>query len=131
VIGVDTNILLRFFLRDDAIQSPRAVAFMQARSEADPATVSAVTLAEFIWVLRRSRKAPKERLIATMDAMLTYRELHVPDAEALHRALRRYEDGDADLPDYFIAELNAAEGGAPTYTFDARAAREPQFAPVP
>jgi predicted nucleic acid-binding protein len=54
VIGVDTNVLVRFLTADDPDQHTRALGFFEQRSSADPAFLSAVTIAETIWVLRKS-----------------------------------------------------------------------------
>jgi predicted nucleic-acid-binding protein len=131
LIGVDTNLLLRFVLRDDPAQYERARAVMAARTEADPACVCAVVLAEFFWTLRRLRRVSKAETLSFGRALLATRAVHLPDAAALFRALDRYEAGPADLVDYLIGELNAAAGAERTLTFDARAAGSPPFAPVP
>lgn len=131
MIGLDTNILLRFLLRDDEAQYVRACAVMGARSAQNPAVVCSVVLAEVIWVLSKLKKIPKVRLAQTMENFLSREQLHIPDAKILHRALQHYRTGCADLPDYFIAELNAVNGGAPTYTFDKNAARSELFTMVP
>jgi predicted nucleic-acid-binding protein len=131
VTGVDTNLLLRFVLRDDAAQYARARAVMEARTEADPACICSVVLAEFFWTLRRVRRVSKADLIAFGRGLLATKAVHLPDAGALFRALDRYESGPADLTDYLIGELNAAAGAQATLTFDARAAAGPLFSPVP
>lgn len=129
--GIDTNLLLRFILRDDPAQFERARAVMAARTEADPACICSVVLAEFFWTLRRLRRVPKSELIGFARALLASREVHLPDAAALFSALQQYEAGAADLVDYLIAALNSAAGASHTLTFDARAALSPPFAPVP
>lgn len=131
MIAIDTNVLLRLLLRDDEAHYDRAAALMKTHTGKATAVVCAVTLAEVIWVLSKLKKVPKPALIRTMKNLLSREQLHIPDAEALHLAIQRYRTGSADLPDYFIAELNAKEGGTPTYTFDEKAARSDLFELVP
>ena len=54
MIGLDTNLLLRYLAQDDAIQSPKATQIVEQRlSNEDPGFVSLVTILEIVWVLRR------------------------------------------------------------------------------
>lgn len=129
--GVDTNLLLRFVLRDDPAQYERARDVMEARTEADPACICSVVLAEFFWTLRRVRRVSKAELVSFGRSLLATRAVHLPDAGALHRALDRFETGQADLVDYLIGELNVAAGAVTTLTFDARASTDPLFSPAP
>ena len=53
MIAVDTNVLLRFVVRDDVVQFKRASRFFDQRTAEDPAFISLIVLAEFVWALRR------------------------------------------------------------------------------
>lgn len=122
MIGVDTNVLIRFLVVDDPTQNDLARAFFAARSPEDPAFVSAVTLAETVWVLQRRLNYPLMQVIAALREMLASEELRIEHAEELERLLHDDRAPDADIGDYLISWSGAAAGCSSTVTFDRRAA---------
>lgn len=122
MIGLDTNVLVRYVTQDDPDQSPRANALFESLSEREPAFVPTLVLVELHWVLRRAyHLGPQEadRVVATLAQT---RELVVEDPDVVRLALRRAADG-ADLPDAVIAETAMRAGCSDVLTFDARAVR--------
>jgi predicted nucleic-acid-binding protein len=70
LIAVDTNVLLRLVVADNEQQNKRAAAFFAERSPADPAYISEMTLAEFVWVLRSSYKYDRDSLVSVLTHLL-------------------------------------------------------------
>jgi predicted nucleic-acid-binding protein len=128
MIGVDTNVLLRFALQDDAKQSRAALAFLEdvVRAE-EPAMISPVALVEFVWTLMRRYRFVKDDVIELLDALAESGRVVYSDDALISSCVDQWRHGEADLPDYLIAALNLQAGARTTLTFDKRAALEPGF----
>ncbi|WP_277213803.1 PIN domain-containing protein [Isoptericola croceus] len=122
MIGLDTNVLVRYVVRDDGAQARQADGLIDALTPDAPGFVPLVVLVECWWVLDRAYSYPLDRRRAFVEALLATQELRVEQADTVRAALRRTDDG-ADLADALIA-VGAAEAGCDTVmTFDRRAAR--------
>lgn len=128
MIGVDTNILLRHTLEDDAAQSPAATAFLtdDARLN-EPALVNPIALIEFVWTLARRERFGKSDILALLDTLVGSRRITFTDETAITGAIEGWRRGNADFPDYLICHLNRQAGASTTVTFDLDAAIEPGF----
>jgi len=124
VIGLDTNVLLRYIVRDDAAQAKAASRLIEGRcSKEAPGHVSQVVLAELAWVLGRGYGYAKEEVVKVLAAILSSAELRVQEAALAWAALRAYQAGQADFADYLIGAVNESAGCETTCTFDKRAAK--------
>jgi predicted nucleic-acid-binding protein len=121
--GLDTNILVRFFTKDDPAQSKRAADFMRSLTPESPGFVSMVSLIELVWVLRSQYGLGKTELIQHMEQMLDAPELIVENHATVHQALRRFAGFKADFADCLIAACGHAKGCRETVTFDGKAAK--------
>ncbi|MDR1767713.1 MAG: type II toxin-antitoxin system VapC family toxin [Propionibacteriaceae bacterium] len=120
---MDTNVLLRFLLGDDAAQAEAAKSFFSARSQADKAFVSVVTLVEAVWVLASPRYGVESRRLLDVVADLGNQpQLAIQEWPAVSRAIDLARATGCGLPDALVAELGAARGCESTVTFDKRAA---------
>lgn len=123
MIGLDTNVLLRYIVRDDAAQARAASRVIEGRCSKDlPGHVSQVVFAELAWVLGRGYGYAKAEVVKVLAAILTSAELRVQEAALAWAALRAYESGQADFADYLIGAVNASCGCETTVTFDKHAA---------
>lgn len=128
MIGVDTNILVRYVLDDDPVWSPAAAAFIDETLSSDNVGfVNVVTLAEFAWTLRREASFNRETLALVIESFLQSDKIVLGHADIVQKALIRFKTGNAGFADYLISELNAASGAEPTMTIDKRAARNEAF----
>jgi predicted nucleic-acid-binding protein len=128
VIALDTNVLLRLLLRDDAVQTGAAEkSFAESVTVDDPAVINAVVLSESVWALRRVYRLPKERVIAILNGLLAQEDIEIVPHAPAQRALAAWAKGSAEFADYLIAEINRAIGCTTTYTFDRAAARADGF----
>jgi len=123
MIGLDTNVLVRYFMQDDVRQSPAATRLVDSLTAETPGFVSVVTLVELVWVLSESYRQSRERTAAALQILLAAREIVVDGKETVARALRAFEAGSADFADCLIERIAAGAGCEATMTFDIRAAK--------
>jgi predicted nucleic-acid-binding protein len=128
VIGLDTNVVIRYLTQDDPKQSPIATHLMEKTlSTDDPGFVSLVVLAEVVWVLVSLYSVDKAGVGEVVTGLLTTEQLRVESAELAWRAKRRYEASKADFSDALIAECAVAAGCKRSVTFDRTAAATSGF----
>jgi predicted nucleic-acid-binding protein len=119
VIGLDTNILVRYIVQDDPGQATVATALIESRCSADePGLVSSVVLCELVWVLGRGYRFARRAVAGVLRTILVAEELQVDEPELAWRALRLYETGPGDFADYLIGAGNRERGANVTCTFD-------------
>jgi predicted nucleic-acid-binding protein len=119
VIGLDTNVLVRFLVDDDSEQSGRARALLQkAIDSGTPCFVSDVVLCEMVWVLERSYEIRRFEVARILGHLLRARHLTFTSLERLFAALDTYGVGDGGFADYLIREHSRAEGYEVVATFD-------------
>ena len=123
MVGLDTNVIVRYIMQDDPEQVAVAVGVIEGELDHDnPGFITQIVLAEIIWVLRTVYRIPKAGLITVVDSLLTTRQLRVEHSESVFRALRAYRAGNGDFSDALIAAVGAANGCSETLTFDRKAA---------
>ena len=88
MIGLDTNILVRYIAQDDAIQTPKATALIEQLSDAEPGFISLVSIVELVWVMQGCYAATKAETIAVLDKLLRVRTLCVENADIVMSAVR-------------------------------------------
>lgn len=127
MIGLDTNVLVRYLAQDDPVQAARATRLIETElSAAQPGFISVVVLVELCWVLKRLYAATRQELLDTVADLLAGVQFHVDQRDVVQatvRYLRERPDSKVDLPDVLIAQLARASGCAQTVTFDHQAAR--------
>ena len=132
MIGLDTNVLVRYIVQDDPGQADAAARLIEGRCTArSPGYVSVPVLVELVWVLAGAYRYDRTVVAAVIRQLLRTIELLVEDRDAAWSALREFESGTADFADCLIAHRNRARGCTQTFTFDRGAARGRHFAPVP
>ena len=128
MIGVDTNILVRYVLDDDPVWSPAAARFIDETLSSDNVGfVNVVTLAEFAWTLKREASFNRDALAVVIESFLESDKNVLGHADIVQKALTRFKIGNAGFADYLIAELNLDSGAERTMTIDKRAARNEAF----
>ena len=121
--ALDTNVLLRFLLQDDAAQSAAATRLIRQALEAGETLYVPVSVAlELEWVLRSRFKLDKAAVAQTFAGLLQTVELHFEATAALEWALSEYESSAADFSDCIHAALALGAGEQPLWTFDKAAA---------
>ena len=118
MIGLDTNVLVRFITQDDVVQTPLATGLVQSLTPENPGFISLVTLTEMVWVLRSFYDAPRERIQRVIETLLRSRGLRVERSELVWIALQAYIRGTADFADYLIERCGRAAGCNYSVTFN-------------
>jgi len=132
MIGLDTNVLVRYIVRDDEVQSEAATRLIESRCTPEsPGFVSSIVLCELTWVLTRGYGYRRDMVGRVIRRMLSVQELRVENAELAWRAVRLFEQGKADFADYLIGVSNRESKADVTYTFDRRAIESDLFKIVP
>lgn len=124
MIGLDTNVIVRYVVQDDPKQSATSTRFIERDlSPENPGYVTCITVCEVVWVLAECYSADRARLHAVLEGLLTSKQLAVEQADVVWRALRAWDASSADFSDALIGQLVAAHGGSKTVTFDRAAAK--------
>jgi len=123
VIGIDTNVLVRYIAQDDATQSAQATALIeQVCSAQAPGFIGVVVLVELVWVSESCYGATRAEVVEILRRILSIRQLVIQEAELVWKALRLFESGKADFSDCVIERTANATGCTKTMTFDQKAA---------
>ena len=131
MIGLDTNVLVRYVMQDDARQSLRATKLIESLSADEPGFVPVVALVELVWVLSDSYGLSRAQVAALLDGLLRSKELVLDRADLVTQALNRYRAAAVDFADALIERIAAAAGCPATMTFDAGAAKAAGMTLVP
>lgn len=125
MIGLDTNVLVRFLMQDDPAQAAEARALMAGLTEAAPGYLCREVLVELVWVLERAYDLPRSANAQALDGLLEARELVVEAADRAAVAIDRYRLGGAGFADQMIALAGQAAGCRVTASFDRKAGALP------
>jgi len=124
MIGLDTNILVRYLTQDDALQSPKATQIIERRlTEETPGFVSIVAMVETVWVLDRAYGLPAHEIAAAVERMLQTDVLVIENEQEVFTAMIALKEGQDAFADSVIGALGARAGCSCTLTFDHKAAR--------
>ena len=122
MIGLDTNVVVRYLAQDDARQAAAATRLIEGSLSAEArGFISIVTLAEIIWVMSSNYRVARAAIADIVEGLLTAPQLTVEKSDVIWRALRIYRDSKADFSDGLIVELGRDAGCAKTVTFDRQA----------
>ena len=128
MIGLDTNIVVRYLTQDDAKQAAIATKLMERTLNSDePGFISLVVLAEVVWVLVSLYSVDRAGVVDVVSGLLTTEQLRIELSELVWRAKRRYEESKSDFSDALIAECTIAAGCKRAVTFDRTAAATSGF----
>lgn len=123
MIALDTNVLVRFLVKDDPDQARRAEVWIARLTEDEPGFVGREVLLELVWVLSKAYQYSRGEITAALEGLLAAVELEVEDAGALGAILHLYGAEGHDFADVMIRQIGLARGASAMVTFDARAAR--------
>ena len=128
MIGLDTNVIVRYLVQDDPRQSAAATRCVERTiSPENPGFIAGITLCEVVWVLAECYGADRARIKSVMEGLLTSKQLAVEAADLVWKALRAWDVSSADFSDALIGQIVVARGGEKTVTFDRAAAKLPGF----
>lgn len=128
MIGLDTDVLVRYLSQDDPFQSAVATELIEERlSEDNPGFVSVVVMVEAVWVLSRAYHMASKEVAAVIERLLQADVLVVQSQQDVFTAMTALKEERGSFADALIAALGARAGCARTLTFDRKALRLPGF----
>lgn len=117
--GFDTNVLVRYLVRDDADQAAVVSRLITDAAESGVSVyLNKVVVCEAVWVLESAYEYPKGVIADVLEKLLLTQQFEFEERDQTWRSLRRYREGKADLADYLIGETNRSAGCGETATFD-------------
>ncbi len=131
MIGLDTNVLVRYIMQDDPKQSPKASELIDALDDMNRGFVSLVSVVELVWVLSACYDLKREQIAKVLDVMLRTRQFAVEQTDQVLRALRVFVSSKADFADCLIERSAAQAGCEKTLTFDVGAAKHAGMSLIP
>lgn len=131
MIGLDTNVLVRYLAQDDPRQSAQAMRLIESCSTLRPGFIGMVALVEMVWVLESCYDADHATIADTLDRLLRTRTLVLENAAAVAAALRLFSAGHKDFADCLIASTAKAASCEQIYSFDQTAIRRAGMVPLP
>jgi predicted nucleic-acid-binding protein len=131
VIGIDTNVLVRYLAQDDPVQSATATEWIEHRlSPVNPGFVSTVAIVETVWVLARAYRLTDGEIAAAIERLLQADVLVLDSEQEVFAAMIALKEERGSFPDALIAALGTAAGCSYTITFDRKASRLAGFQPA-
>jgi predicted nucleic-acid-binding protein len=128
MIGLDTNVLVRYFTQDDPVQAAQAAEVIEHRlSEQGPGFISVVAMAEMVWVLERFYRFSSALIVAAIERMLGAETLVVESEREVFTAMIALKEGRGSFADALIGALSAKAGCSHVLTFDRQALQLPGF----
>jgi len=129
MLGVDTNVLVRYITGDDSVRSEIARrAIEHAAAERELVRICVPVLCELVWVLRSPPFGYSHAELAdTIELLLEVDVLDIEARDLVRTAARHFRSGDADFSDYLIGGLNLNSGCRTTLTFDLAAGESDLF----
>lgn len=121
--GLDTNVVVRFFVEDDPAQFRRVGTLFETFTVREPGFISLVAIAEFAWVLRAQYRISRTDLTACLRRLATAPELVLENHDAVLEAIDGFAEGKSDFADYLIQYAGHRAGCRRTLTFDVAAAK--------
>ena len=123
MIGLDTNVLVRYIAQDDSKQSPKATRLIESLTVDAPGYVSIVSVVELVWVLTGCYALTRGEICEVLETLLRTKEIIVAHADTIWKALRLFKEGKADFADCLIERSANQAGCSYTTTLDRDAAK--------
>ena len=128
MLGIDTNVLVRFLVRDDETQFEKARKLIKREVAAGRRVfVNQLVLMETEWVLRSRYVVPKNQIIEAISGLLDATDVQFEDEPSIEEALFMWKDATADFADCLIGTKNRRMGCKATVSFDVKASKLPGF----
>ncbi|MFM9881089.1 MAG: PIN domain-containing protein [Burkholderiaceae bacterium] len=123
MIGLDTNVLVRYIMQDDAHQSALAGALIESLSPQAPGYVPLAVVVELGWVLASAYSLERAQVAQALEILLRTKELVTENAEVVWQAVRLYRSTSADYADCLIHCAATAAHCTQTMSFDRAAVK--------
>ncbi len=124
MIALDTNVLVRFLVRDDEKQAAVANELLSSLTVEEPGFVCREVVVELVWVLERAYGFAREQIADVLEHLVSTEVLVVETAEDVALTAFRYRSGNVGISDLMILAAAERAHTLPVYTFDQKAARQ-------
>jgi predicted nucleic-acid-binding protein len=119
MIGLDTNVLVRYLTQDNPAQFAKAAAFIDAASEREERfLVNTPVLCELVWVLTAAYDYSREEIAEALEQIFTTAQFEIERLDEARQALGDFRSSKADFSDALIGRINRSLGAKHTVTFD-------------
>lgn len=123
MIGLDTNVLVRYIMQDDPKQSAKATKLMESLDAENPGFITLISVVELYWVLTSCYNLNDQHVKQAMEVLLRSKQIIIDRADQVLRALRVLDEGKADFADCLIERIASSAGCDATMTFDVNASK--------
>lgn len=123
MIGLDTNVLVRYIMQDDPKQSPKATTLVESLDDVGSGYVTLVSIVELVWVLGASFELTRAQVAQALDGIIRTKQFKIENADQVIRALRVFKGGMSDFADCLIERSANSAGCEKTLTFDVKASK--------
>lgn len=122
--AIDTNVLVRFLVRDDELQARTIYnIFKQAEADKEEFFVPLLVVLEMLWVLESVYKIPREEILDSLNELLLMPILKFEAQSVIQGFIFSAREGKVDLSDLLIAHSAKISGCECILTFDKRASK--------
>lgn len=122
MIGLDTNVVIRYLTQDDPKQSAIANRIIeQELTEKNQGYITLISLIEITWVLESCYEQSKNDVINVLDLLLTIKQISIEKTDLVYLALKRFRTGSADFSDALITLVCEDAGCKRVVSFDKKA----------
>jgi predicted nucleic-acid-binding protein len=123
MIGLDTNVMVRYIMQDDVKQSKLASVLIERLTEEQPGFLSLVCIIELVWVLESAYTLKRLQIVKVLSNLISIDVFKIERLTVVTAALRNFKTGKADFADCLIERSSVHAGCKRTMTFDQSAAR--------
>ena len=123
MIAIDTNVLLRYLVRDDEQQAQIARKLLESLSVSRPGYVCREVTLELVWVLKKAYGFSKQQIATALEDLACAKHLVFENVSDVLHTVHVFRKCGTDFSDLMIVAAAKRAGALPLYTFDRRAAR--------
>ena len=123
MIGLDTNVLVRYIMQDDPKQSAKATKIVESLDDVGGGYITLVSMVELVWVLGASFELARAQVAQALDGIIRTKQFKIENADQVIRALRVFKAGKSDFADCLIERSANSAGCQHTITFDVNASK--------
>lgn len=127
MIGLDTNVLVRYIAQDDIKQSALATNLINSLTKDSPGFITLVSVVELVWVMQSCYQSTKQEVVKILETLTATRELMIENSETVIKAIRVFSNSKADFSDCLIERSANKAGCEYSVTFDVDAMKHAGF----
>lgn len=117
--GLDTNVLVRYLVKNDKKQAERASAYIRkVTAKGEGCFINCIVLCELVWVLESAYGYARKDIAGVLEKMLITKQFEIEFKDIVRQAIYDYRQGSGDIADYIIGRINHIKGCDVTATFD-------------